>query len=180
MSGMRSDEPEIPRWAQPIDIRFKMAFGVRLNGNPHGKGSVRVKIIPAKKPGGKARGMGRQNPKSKAYEAYIGEMSRYQQMRNGFKRKLSGPLIVRVLSVKKRSVRVENPVPYTDEDISGRLYCPVTPDWDNIGKSIGDGLKKGGIIQDDARIVDGRVVTLYGALEEPPFVEVLVWGIPGH
>lgn len=167
-----------PAWAQPIDPRFRLAFGLRINGNPHGKGSVRVRVIPPKRPGGKARGIGRQAPKSKAYEAWLAELSKFQPMRGDFTRKLTGPMIARVLAVKRRPTTLRNPLPYIDGQPAGRLYCPVTPDWDNIGKSVGDGLKKGGVIRDDAAIVDGRVVTLYAAVDEAPFVETFVWAVP--
>ncbi len=43
-----------------------------------------------------------------------------------------------------------------DDDRDIGYYADV-PDWDNIGKAIGDGLKIGRVIVDDRRIVVGRV-----------------------
>jgi Holliday junction resolvase RusA-like endonuclease len=63
--------------------------------------------------------------------------------------------------------------PYPD----GRLYCPVKPDWDNLAKSCGDGLKKGKVIREDSRFVDGRAVTLYGRPGERPFVEIYIFAV---
>ncbi len=161
-----------PRWAQPIDPRFDLAFSVRIDGDPHGKGSVRV-VQTDNGP------RGRQAKKSRRYEALLAELAEHQRPRAGFTLPLDGPLIVRVLSVKKRPKEVPRALrlPYDPEDPTGRLYCPVTPDWDNIGKSVGDGLKKGGALRDDARVADGRVVTLYGCPGEKPFVETYVWAL---
>lgn len=169
----------LPLWAAPIDRRFTLAFGVRIDGEPQGKKSVRVKISRPVKAGGKLRARGTQHPVSKAYEACLAELSAAQPMREGHARPLGGPLIVRVLAVKSRvKVLSAEAIPYVEGDVTGRRYCPVTPDWDNIGKSVGDGLKKGKILRDDAKIVDGRVTTLYGAIGEEPFVETFVWALP--
>jgi len=170
----------LPAWAAPIDDRFAMAFGVRINGEPHGKGSVRVKILqpPRNKWWRKAKAKGTQAPKSKSYEALLAKLAGAQPMRGGFQRPLDGPLIVRVLAVKKRISKFPpGAIPYMEGRPEGRRFCPVTPDWDNIGKSVGDGLKKGGVLRDDARIVDGRVTTLYAAEDEDPFVEAFVWAL---
>lgn len=173
---------EVPFWAQPIDPRFTLAFSVRIDGEPHGKGSVRV-IQTEDGP------RGRQSPKSRAYEGLLATLTRYQRPRNGFSLPLSGPLVLRILAVKSRpkKLRRADQVPYL-EDFGAplprtfdalRLYCPKTPDWDNVGKSAGDGLKKGGAVEDDARVVDGRAVTLWGRVGEAPFVECYVFAHRG-
>lgn len=165
-------ETDWPIWAQPIDPRFGLAFSVRIEGEPHGKGSVRV-VQTDNGP------RGRQAPKSRKYEELISLLARHQRPRTGFQLPLDGPLIVRVLAVKSRPKRipVEMRLPFASDDPGGRLVCPVTPDWDNIGKSAGDGLKKGKAIKDDARIYDGRVVTLWGIPGEVPFVETYVFAL---
>lgn len=170
----------LPAWASPIDSRFALAFGVRIDGDPHGKGSVRVKITPPPRHQWwkKSKARGTQAPKSKTYESLLAKLAGAQPMRGGYTRPLDGPLIVRVLAVKKRIKTLpREAIPYIEGRPEGRRFCPVTPDWDNIGKSVGDGLKKGGTLADDARIVDGRVTTLYAAVDEDPFVEAFVWAL---
>jgi Holliday junction resolvase RusA-like endonuclease len=161
-----------PLWARPIDPRFGLAFSVRIDGEPHGKGSVRVVQT--------AEGArGRQAPKSRKYESLLAELAEHQRPRPGFALPLDGPLIARVIAVKSRPQRVRKSLflPYDPDEPEGRLYCPVVPDWDNVGKSAGDGLKKGKAIKDDARIVDGRVVTLWGREGESPFVETYIFAV---
>lgn len=162
----------LPLWAQPMDPRFGLAFSVRMDGDPHGKGSVRV----FRDENDKMRG--RQATKSRAYENTLAELCTYQRARPGFTLPLDGPLVVRVLAVKSRPKKVRHKhllMPYDPDDPEGRLYCPMTPDWDNIGKSTGDSLTKGKAVTDDARVVDGRVVTLWGRVGEKPFVETYVF-----
>lgn len=162
----------LPLWAQPMDPRFGLAFSVRMDGDPHGKGSVRVfRDEDDKMHGSQAK-------KSRAYENALAKLCAYQKARAGFTLPLDGPLVVRVLSVKSRPKKIRPKrlhMPYDPQDPEGRLYCPVMPDWDNIGKSAGDALKKGNAIKDDARVVDGRVVTLWGRCGETPFVETYVF-----
>jgi hypothetical protein len=55
---------------QPIDPRFELAFSVRVPGQPHGKGSVRVLHKEDPKPG-EPKVKGIQAPKSKTYETKI-------------------------------------------------------------------------------------------------------------
>jgi Holliday junction resolvase RusA-like endonuclease len=162
----------LPEWVGPIDPRFELAFGLRIDGDPHGKGSVRV-VQTENGP------RGRQARKSRKYEEWLALLARHQSPRNGFRLPLDGVLLLRVLAVKKRPKNVPRHLrlPWDPDEPTKRLYCPVTPDWDNIGKSAGDGLKKGNVLADDARIADGRVVTLYGAPGEAPFVETWVWAV---
>ena len=162
-----------PLWVQPIDPRFDLAFSVRINGEPHGKGSVRVIWT-----GDGIRGT--QAKKSRRYENLLAELARHQPPKPGFSLPLDGPLLIRVIAVKSQPQRIRPArfrLPFDLDDPDGRLYCPVVPDWDNIGKSAGDGLKKGGAIRDDARVVDGRVVTLWGGKGESPFVETYVFAV---
>lgn len=166
-----------PAWVAPIDRRFALAFGVRIDGEPHGKGSVRV-VQRRDKLTGDLKSQGRPAPRSRAYEDLLALLARSQTLRKGFERPLMGALIVRVLAVKSRPKTLPaEAIPYIDSDLDGRRYCPVTPDWDNVGKSVGDGLKRGGVMRDDAQFVDGRVTTLYAAVNEDPFVETFIWGI---
>lgn len=176
--GIDDGTQALPFWMEPIDSRFELAFSVRINGDPHGKGSVRVIDFEDKK-SGKIKKRGVQAPKSRIYENQISKLVQFQKALNGFLLPLDGPLIIRVLTVQKRPKTIPKKLrlPVDPIDPIGRMFCAVKPDWDNLGKSIGDGLKKGGAVSEDSRIVDGRVVTLYGRSDEKPFLEAYVWGL---
>lgn len=166
-----------PFWIGDVDPRFKLAFSVRINGSPHGKGSVRVIEYQNKR--GERRHRGIQAPKSKRYEKVIAQLVSYQRPQPGFTLPLDGPLVVRLLSVKERPLKIQKKLrlPVDPAEPEGRMFAPVKPDWDNIGKSVGDGLSKGKVLAEDSRIVDGRVVTLYGFPGEDPFLEVYVFAV---
>lgn len=165
-----------------MDIRFRPFLELVIPGDPHGKRSVRVvdkglEPIDTSKHGWwldkpKRKRKGVQAKKSDAYEKKVAKIARL--VRKG--PAVEGLFALHIVSVKKRP---RDPhalaVPFVVDKPEGRLYCPVTPDWDNIGKSIGDGLKKGGVFTDDARIVDAHVTTLYGAVDEKPCVEVEIY-----
>jgi Holliday junction resolvase RusA-like endonuclease len=53
---------------------------------------------------------------------------------------------------------------------------PSVPDWDNLGKLIGDALE-GILWQNDSQIVDGRVVKFVANQGEAARTEVRVWGM---
>jgi Holliday junction resolvase RusA-like endonuclease len=61
--------------------------------------------------------------------------------------------------------------PYTDVprsaigSTSGEWYCDSKPDWDNIGKAIGDALK-GVVLVDDCKITKGSVEKVFGERSE--------------
>lgn len=57
------------------------------------------------------------------------------------------------------------------------MFCPVTPDYDNIAKSVGDGLKKGNVLHDDARICRALIDTVYAGIDEKPHVQVEVYAL---
>ena len=177
LDEIRHRSHEEPFWVGPIDSRFGLAFSVRINGQPRGKGSVRV--IEYKDKAGQRRRRRVQAPKSRTYENLIALLAKHQCPRSGFLLPLDGPLIIRVLTVQQRPKQIPKKLrlPVDSSDPLGRMYAPVKPDWDNLAKSVGDGLKKGNVLADDSRIVDGRVVTMYGCPGEDPFLEAYVWAL---
>lgn len=55
----------------------------------------------------------------------------------------------------------------------------VVPDGDNVAKAVQDGLQKGGLVKNDSRVFDLRVVKWVCSGEEAPRIEIaLAWG-PG-
>lgn len=199
--GRRAFEPafEPAFWHEPVDARFRPAFFLCVPGDPHGKESVRVfqdatrpsaygsplrPVFPrdlvfgaASSAGGAVRG--RTSTKTRAVLGRFETLCRHARVLDGFTKPLFGPLLLRALSVKRRPRSFpKEAIPLHPDRPEGRWLCPVTPDWDNLGKTVGDGLAQGGILGNDARVVDGRVVTLYAALGEKPFMDVAVFGIP--
>ena len=164
-----------PAWMLPIFDGFVLAFSVRIAGKPHGKGSVRVIPLKNDPKGRKAKGV--QAPTSRKYEKRIAELAAGQAPRHPravFP--LDGPLLLRAIVVIKRpKKKLPWAIPLDPSEPNGRVFCPRTPDWDNLGKSFGDGLKKGKIFTDDARIADGRVLTVYGRPGEKPFAEIYLF-----
>lgn len=77
------------------------------------------------------------------------------------------PIALTVDAVLRRPRRL-----YGQMHPSGRIPAPVKPDWDNIGKAVGDSLTASGIIEDDRLIVDGRVRTWYGDRDEDPAIYI--------
>lgn len=56
----------------------------------------------------------------------------------------------------------------------GRIPKDTKPDFDNLAKSICDGISASGLWTDDARVFDGRVRKFYAAIGEAPHVEVTI------
>ena len=160
----------------PIFPGFVLGASVRISGPPVGKGSVRVVPLKGDPKGRKAKGV--QAPKSKAYEKRIAKLAAAQPVRHpGLAYPFDGPLLLRAIAVRKRPKKasLKWAIPLDPSDPGGRLLCPRMPDWDNLGKSFGDGLTKGKIIRDDARIADGRVLTVFGRPGETPFAEIYLF-----
>lgn len=155
------------------DPRFQLVFEATVRGEPHGKGSVRVVDLPSSS-SAPAKKKGVPNKKSDAYEKCAAQL--FQLLWRG--PRLRGLVALEIVSVKGRPAKPhEASLPFVEGEPEGRLYCPVTPDWDNVGKSIGDALKKGRVLEDDARVCVGKVTTLYGAVGELPHVRVKVYAV---
>ena len=91
---------------------------------------------------------------------------------------LDGPLVLRIVAVYPRLAAHNKRSKRTGELLGGvtegRIPKASFPDWDNLGKSIGDGITHSGMWTDDGRVFDGRVVKWYAAVGELPHVEVEV------
>lgn len=162
-----------PFWVEPLLPDWEVCFGLRIPGDPHGKGSVRVGTWEEKD--GSLRSKGFKGKVTRQYERRVQAFAEAQRMKWPGPFPLGGLLTIRILSVKARPKKV-NPSWAVDlEAPSGRCYAPVKPDYDNVAKAVGDPLKQAKVIRDDAHLVDGRCVTLFAAVDEEPFVELFLW-----
>jgi len=85
---------------------------------------------------------------------------------------LDRPVALHIEAVMPRPKRL-----LRKKDPPGRLWCPTKPDWDNIGKAVGDALTAAGVLRDDVLVVDAQVRTLYAARDEGPSVRVLLFDV---
>jgi len=60
------------------------------------------------------------------------------------------------------------------KDPTGRIWCPVKPDADNISKLMCDALKEAGAWMDDNLVVNLQVMCFYAAKGEAPCVELMI------
>lgn len=138
-------------------VQFQVA------GKPRGKGSQRHRVVFTK--GGGAFAHGYKDQQTAEYLAAVGWRAA-EAMRG--KKPFSGPValvVTSVLAVPKSWTAQERRLALAHE-----LRPDVKPDWDNIGKSC-DGMK-GIVWDDDARVVDGRVLKFYGLV---PFTQIEVY-----
>lgn len=84
---------------------------------------------------------------------------------------LDEPLELVVLAVMHRPDRLRR-----KKDPRGRIPACCKPDGDNVLKLAQDALVKAGVLLDDTRVVDARVVKVYAALEpvEQEHVRIVV------
>ena len=82
---------------------------------------------------------------------------------------ITGPVLLEVTSVKARPQDLDK-----DSYYSGRIWCEVVPDGDNILKIASDALVKAKVIEDDGLVVRWTCDTVYTARGERPCVEIRV------
>ncbi len=91
-------------------------------------------------------------------------------------RPLGGPLVLEVVAVYARLAchcrRAKRTGALLGGWPEGRIPKDSRPDFDNLAKSICDGINAAGLWEDDARVFDGRVRKFYAATDEVPHVEV--------
>lgn len=135
---------------------------VELPGEPRGWARVRVRVVVPKQ--GKPFPNFFEDEKTRTFKKALAWKAT-AAMRG--RAPLSGPLrvtVVAMLSVPKSWSRKDR-----DAALAGLIRPTGKPDWDNFGK-LGDAFN-GLIWNDDAQIVDGRVLKFYS--ESPQFrVEV--------
>ena len=75
-------------------------------------------------------------------------------------------------------LRFPRPISRTRKTIANEPYPHIsTPDADNVSKAVQDAMQKGGLVVNDSRIFDLRVVKwVCGDGEEPGIEVVLRWG----
>lgn len=89
----------------------------------------------------------------------------------------AGPhgLIVTAVKARPRSLRA---------DTDGRVWAPVMPDWDNVGKAACDALQRSDfghhVLLDDRLIASGHVDTVYAAVGEQPHVVIDLFPLSGN
>ena len=157
-----------------MDPRFELVLSFTVPGQPHGKQSVRV-----------AGRRGRKPAASRGYENKVARISGAMARTVRVPIPIHGMVMVSIVAVLARPKRipVSRRIPVEPGGpVSGRILAPVRSDWDNIAKSIGDGLQQGSdfsppVLGDDGRIVKGEVVTVYAAQWEGPKVEVQLWAL---
>ena len=79
------------------------------------------------------------------------------------------PVTVEVWAVASRPKRLRR-----RKDPEGLMWRPAKPDGDNVLKAVCDALSRAGVVSDDARIVEKRVLSLYAERDGYPRVEVIV------
>lgn len=104
-------------------------------------------------------------PKTTAeYEASIAKMVGHHQA-------LMGALSLEATFILKRPVS-------TPKSRSGRfLKAGSRGDLDNYVKSLLDGLQRGGVVPNDAAVVEIKASKVYAALGESPHIEVKLWSL---
>lgn len=104
-------------------------------------------------------------PKTTAeYEASIAKMVSHHQA-------LLGALSLEVTFILKRPAS-------TPKSRSGRfLKAGSRGDLDNYVKSLLDGLQRGGVVPNDAAVVEIKANKVYAALDESPHIEVKLWSL---
>jgi Holliday junction resolvase RusA-like endonuclease len=155
-----------------VDPRFELVMSFSVPGDPHGKQSVRV-----------SKGRGRKAAKSKVYELHVAGIAGAAAKRDGLVVPIRRMVMLDIVAVvaRPKSIPVALRIPVTPGgDLSGRLFAPVKPDWDNIAKSVGDGLQLRSkicapVLKDDGLAVRGKVDTVRAAVGEKPHVEVSLW-----
>lgn len=101
--------------------------------------------------------------KVKAYEARVAAVVRDAWQRDP----LDEPLVVELDIVCPR-------LKSTPKSKPGRTYKSTSPDVDNYGKSVLDGMEKGGLMVNDSRVVRLVLTKWHAALDEEPHVRVRV------
>lgn len=142
-----------------------LLFAATIGGEPRGKASVRV-----------GHGRGHRDPVTAAYMGKSIRMlaklwSKGQREREAIRE----PVELAIVTYRSRPDEL---IP----NLSGRARvaqpplesfgCPVTPDWDNIGKMIGDCLVKAGVLADDNLITKGSVEKRYVEMDGEPGVVI--------
>jgi len=151
-----------------------MTIEFQIPGTPAAK-SRTVCVV-----GGHARGFN--DPKTTTYQGIVRDCAQRAMLAAGLTQPLDGPLVLRIIAVYPRlacqCVRAKRTGLLLGGMTEGRIPKPSRPDWDNLGKSISDGINASGLWTDDARVFDGRVVKRFAASGEFPHVEVIIseWG----
>lgn len=136
-----------------------------LRGEPEGRKQPAPRVVTRGRKGPVVYKNGRPlvilHP-DKGTVAYQRALAMQAKVVMGSRAPLSGALVVAITAVF--SIPTSWSDKKRDAALAGVVYKTGKPDWDNVGKNVGDALK-GVVWVEDAIIVDGRVVKVYG--EEP-------------
>jgi Holliday junction resolvase RusA-like endonuclease len=137
-----------------------------LPGAPRGKGTIRARVVTTKD--GASFASTYTDAETRSYEGMLRFAGDRAMKDAGFFAPFDCPLQVLVTAVF--------PIPASARkkwqiEADADWHRPTKkPDWENIAKTL-DGVN-GVVWRDDALIVDGRVLKLYG---DKPFLRVEVW-----
>lgn len=120
-------------------------------GQPHGKG--RHRSVTRRRKGGATYQAQIPHEPSESYEAKAGWLAKAAGARV-----LEGPLWMHITAFAM--VPKSAPKSLRDRVEKGVVYFTTKPDWDNVGKIIGDALN-GIAYLDDNQVADGRVIKRY-------------------
>ena len=110
--------------------------------------------------------------KKKATRHYEDLVADCARLAIGLKEPLTCAVAVEVVAIVKRpkTVRIRHPAYGT----TGRVWCPMYFDVDNLAKSILDGMNRACVYKDDRLVVRLDVIKLFGAVGEDPHCVVTV------
>lgn len=118
-------------------------------------------------------------PAGHAIRGWRAKVKQAARVAMGVRPPVTGPVKFRAMFIYARPKRLCQPrskvLLASDERYEDEfVWHDVDPDWDNVGKAVGDSLKMV-VWVDDCQVADGRVQKRYGAPGEAPRVEVRAW-----
>ena len=129
-------------------------------GKSHGKGRPRFRVVT---PRGKRPFVQTYTPpETEAYERRVAEFAMVAAAKQRVALPFEGAVELEVVAVFKRPQRLMR-----KRDPFERIEAPTKPDFDNIEKSIADGLQKAGLF-DDKAVCRSSCVKLYQRKENDP------------
>ena len=151
---------------------------VSIPGEPVGKGRPRV---VTKGKGGRALPFARTFTPAKTEAWEDRAVAAFLRAHSGAP--LDEPLVLVVEAVaargkallpKERGGNLSARAVREDPAVLNRRWRVTKPDGDNVLKCVADALVSAGVVRDDTRIVDWRLLSLTAALDEGPSVRVVV------
>lgn len=145
-----------------------LPFIVTVPGEPHGKGSVKVRRT------GRPCRVCQQRPNTSTYydSPTPERMALFEQhfrLRWRNAPPIDGPVELVLVCIASRPGRL-----LRQKDPDGIIWRDRKPDWDNEAKLLADPLEKAGVLTNDSRIVLGTVVDGYAERDGKPRTVVVL------